>query len=792
MKGALICLLLFGLVSAVYSQKDYQIQPVDFTKVHFMDNFWKPRIEINRTVSIPTAFGKCEETGRMDNFAIAGKLKKGEHKGDFPFDDTDVYKIIEGASYSLAVKYDAKLDRYVDSLVYLISAAQEIDGYLYTCRTNNAQRLFRWMGKERWERLNSHELYDLGHLYEAAVAHYKSTGKRTLLHVAIKSADLICKVFGPNPGQKRVPSGHPIVEMALVKLYRVTNDEKYLNLARFFLDETGYGRDGHQLSEYSQDHKPIKDQDEIVGHAVRAGYLYSGVTDIAAITGNEEYKKAALRVWDNLATKKLYITGGMGSRPQGEGFGPNYELPDHTAYCETCASIANVYWSYRMFLLTGDAKYIDVVERALYNGVISGVSLSGDRYFYDNPLASIGQHERAPWFGCACCPGNITRFMASVPGYVYAVKGDDVFVNLYAAGEAEVKTASGEFKITQETNYPWDGKIKIKLSGLNGKSAGIKLRIPGWAVENVVPGNLYSFEEKAKEKVSLMMNGKEVQLKIQDGYALLPGNCKEGDEIILNLPMPVRKVIANEKAEYLRDKVALQRGPIVYCLEGIDQNDKHVFNFYAPQLKNLSANFESSLLGGVVTITGKGKALKGTGKYSDPSFKAIPYYAWNNRGAGEMTVWMPEEKSLAVPVAKETLASKAKCQYSSDPIPGLNDQFEPANSGDISKPYFYWWSKKGTEEWVEYEFPKEEEVSQVQVYWVEFEHYDGSYKAPEKWEVEYFINGEWKPVKNNSEYKTELDKYNKVNFEKVKTTKLRLKAKLQKGYSGGIHEWRVS
>jgi uncharacterized protein len=792
MKEVLICLLFFGLVSAVYSQKDYQIKPVDFTKVHFTDNFWKPRIETNRTVSIPTAFGKCEETGRMDNFAIAGNLKKGEHKGDFPFDDTDVYKIIEGASYSLAVKYDAKLDKYVDSLIYLISSAQEIDGYLYTCRTNNAKKLFGWMGKERWERLNSHELYDLGHLYEAAVAHYKSTGKRTLLHVAIKSADLICKVFGPNPGQKRVPSGHPIVEMALAKLYRVTNDERYLNLAKFFLDETGYGRDGHKLSEYSQDHKPIKEQDEIVGHAVRAGYLYSGVTDVAAITGNEDYRNAAIRVWDNLANKKLYVTGGMGSRAQGEGFGPNYELPDHTDYCETCASIANVYWSYRMFLLTGEAKYIDVVEKALYNGVISGVSLSGDRYFYDNPLASAGQHERAPWFGCACCPGNITRFMASVPGYVYAVKGDDVYINLYAAGEADVKTASGEFKIIQETNYPWDGKIVFKFSGLNGKSTNVKLRIPGWAVGNAASGDLYSFAEKTKEHVTLMVNGKETELKIKDGYAELPGGCKEGDEIILNLPMPVRKVIANENAEYLRGKAALQRGPIVYCLEGIDQNDKHVFNLYSPQLKNLTASFENNFLGGVVTLSGKGKALKGTDKYSNPAFKAIPYYAWNNRGAGEMTVWIPEEKDLAVPVPKETLASKSKCTSSSDPIPGLNDQFEPVNSSDISKPYFYWWSKKGSNEWVEYEFPKEEEVSQVQVYWAEFEHYDGSYKVPEKWEVNYLVNGEWKPVKNKTEYKTELDKYNKVDFEKVKTTKLRIKAKLQKGYSGGILEWKVS
>jgi len=793
MKKILLIAFLISCFLPLYAQKDYSIKPVNFTKVHFTDKFWMPRIETNRKVSIPTAFGKCEETGRLDNFAIAGNLKKGEHKGDFPFDDTDVYKVIEGASYALAVQYDAKLDRYVDSLIYLISSAQEIDGYLYTCRTNNAQRLFRWMGKERWERLNSHELYNLGHLYEAAVAHYQSTGKRTLLHVAIKSADLIYKVFGPNPGQKRVPSGHPIVEMALVKLFRVTGDERYLNLAKFFLDETGYGRDGHPLSEYSQDHKPIKDQDEIVGHAVRAGYLYSGITDVAAITGNEEYKNAAIRVWDNLAGRKLYITGGMGSRPQGEGFGPDYELSEHTAYCETCASIANVYWSYRMFLLTGDSKYIDVVERALYNGVISGVSLSGDRYFYDNPLASVGQHERAPWFGCACCPGNITRFMPSIPGYVYAVKGNEVFINLFVAGNANVATSSGDIAISQETNYPWDGKIKIKFTGVKSTTASINIRIPGWARNIPVPGQLYSFDGNTKDNITLQLNGKNIGVNPVNGYVKIAGPVKEGDEIVLDLPMQVRKICANEKAKYLHEKTTLQRGPVVYCLEGADQKDGHVFNFFTPQMKNLSVNFEPELLGGVVTISGTGSKIDEKGKSkSGAPFKAIPYYAWNNRGPGEMVVWMADEKDAAVNLPAGTIASESKCNSSADSIPGLNDGFEPASSDDISKPYFYWWQKKGSTEWVEYEFKKEEEISKSSVYWAEFAHYDGSYKIPETWELKYFDGKEWKNVKNITPYKSEKDKYCMVEFEKVKTNKLRLYAKLQKGFSGGILEWKVN
>ncbi len=793
MKYLVIAVLMMVVCSgAINAQKDYPIKPVVFTKVHFTDKFWMPRIETNRKVSIPTAFGKCEETGRLDNFAIAGNLKKGEHKGDFPFDDTDVFKVIEGASYSLAVKYDAKLDRYVDSLIYLISAAQEIDGYIYTSRTNNSQRLFRWMGKERWERLNSHELYNLGHLYEAAVAHYQSTGKRTFLHVALKSADLICNVFGPNPGQKRVPSGHPIVEMALVKLFRITGDEKYLNLAKFFLDETGYGRDGHKLSEYSQDHKPIKDQDEIVGHAVRAGYLYSGVTDIAAITGSEEYKKAAINVWENLATKKLYITGGMGSRPQGEGFGPNYELPEHTAYCETCAAIANVYWSYRMFLLTGESKYMDVVERALYNGVISGVSLSGDRYFYDNPLASVGQHERAPWFGCACCPGNITRFMPSVPGYTYAVKGDEIYVNLFAEGYADIKTANGEITVKQETAYPWDGKIKITFANVKGNGIKINIRIPGWALGTPVAGDLYSYSDKVKEKVTITLNGNDVPVNTNEGYVKLAQAVSEKDEIILNLPMQVRKVAANEKVEYLKDKTALQRGPVVYCLEAADQSDKHVFNLFEPQLKSIKAEFEEGLLGGVVTLTGNaGKFINGRKSSSNQPFKAVPYYSWNNRGAGEMTVWIAEDKDAAHPVPEPTLASKSKAVSSSDQIPGLNDQFEPVNSRDISKPYFYWWLRNGSTEWVEYDFPADEEVSNVQVYWLELEHYDGSFKIPESWEVKYYDGKEWMPVKGVKPYTIEKDKYSTVTFEKVKTKKIRVYAKLQKGFSGGILELKV-
>ena len=556
---------LWSCSAPVYQQPEAPIQEVPFTQVHIEDQFWSPRIETNRTVSIPSAFKECEKNGRFDNFALAAGMIQGEHQGDFSFDDTDPYKVIEGASYSLAVKYDPKLDHYLDSVITIIAAAQEPDGYLTTCVTNKCTRLSGWWGSSRWEKLNSHELYNSGHLYEAAVAHYRATGKRTLLDVAIKNADLVCQVFGPNEGQKHVPSGHPIIEMALAKLYKVTGDEKYLNMAKYFVEETGRGTDGHRLNAYSQDHKPILQQDEIVGHAVRAGYLYSGVADVAALTHDTAYFHALTRLWENLVSKKLFITGGMGSRPQGEGFGPNYELNNHTNYCETCASIANVYWNYRMFLATGEAKYMDVLERALYNGVISGVSLSGDKFFYDNPLESMGEHERQRWFGCACCPGNVTRFMASVSNYVYATQGNDIYVNLYIQGKSEMKTADNQVQLVQTTGYPWDGKVSIQVKPEKESEFAVRLRIPGWLQSTPVASDLYAYTTPAG-KYTLKVNGSTVKPAEGDGYATIVRTWKPDDVIELELPMEVRRVKANDQVEDDRGMLAMERGPIVYCL----------------------------------------------------------------------------------------------------------------------------------------------------------------------------------------------------------------------------------
>lgn len=788
-----------------------QIQEVPFTQVQMNDAFWLPRIETNRTVSIPSAFRECEKSGRFDNFALAaqnnGRMKTDvkEHQGDFSFDDTDPYKIIEGASYSLAVHYDRRLDQYLDSVISLIAKAQEDDGYLTTCVTNKCYRLSGWWGRSKWEKINSHELYNSGHLIESAVAHFRATGKRNFLNVAIKNADLVCKTFGSNEGQIHRPGGHPIIEMALCKLYKVTGDKKYLEGARYFIEETGRCTDGHRPSEYSQDHQPILQQDEIVGHAVRAGYLYSGVADMAALTGDTAYFHALERIWNNMATKKMFITGGIGSRAQGEGFGPNYELNSHTAYCETCAAIANVYWNYRMFLATGESKYMDVVEHALYNNVLSGVSLSGDRFFYDNPLESDGEHERQRWFGCACCPGNVTRFIASVPGYMYAYGANGtIYVNLYAQGAVKI----GKMELQQVTDYPWDGKVQIMVKKGSGKFA-MKLRLPGWLRQHPMGTGLYTYLDKAPQ-YSVSVNGTPVLLDRvgeTDGYITIDRRWKRGDVVELNLPMEVRRIVANDNAEDLRGKVAMERGPVVYCLEGCDQPDSTVFNKYILNATAIYAHFEKDLLGGVVVLEGKAMQVEQNGEVTDTYFRAIPYSTWNNRRPQQMEVWIANSPAQAVPTPQPTIASCAQTFSNRGPIQndapetsptdgwagGVNDQWEPKRSSDTSKPYHYWWLKRGTKESISYKFDKEYEVSNVQIYWLDFDHYDGNFRTPESWALYYKdADGQWKEVEQHSPYTVLRDCYNSVDFCPVTTQELKIVAQLRKGESGGVLEWKVN
>ena len=624
----------------------YPIDPVPFTSVKVTDNFWGQRLQASREVTIPLAFSKCEETGRFENFVKAAHPSDTYKVEGFSFDDTDVYKTIEGASYSLQTYPDKKLQKYIDSVLVIVAGAQEPDGYLYTARTMNPKHPHNWAGKERWVAVEnlSHEFYNLGHMIEGAVAHYQATGKRNFLDIAIKYADCVCREIGNGPQQKKYVPGHQIAEMALVKLYMATGDKKYLDQAKFFLDTRGYTS---RKDTYSQAHKPVVEQDEAVGHAVRAVYMYSGMADVAAITGDSSYIKAIDKIWDNIVSKKIYITGGIGAHHAGEAFGNNYELPNLSAYCETCAAIGNVYMNYRLFLLHGDAKYFDVLERTLYNGLISGVSLDGGSFFYPNPLSSNGKYSRKPWFGCACYPSNVSRFIPSLPGYVYAVKNDQVYVNLYLSNKAELKVDKKKILLEQETGYPWNGDIRLKITQGN-QDFTMKLRIPGWVRGNVLPGDLYSYADNQKPAYQVSVNGQTVESDVNDGYLSIARKWKKGDVVEVHFDMIPRIVKANPKVEADHGRVAVERGPIVYCAEWPD-NRFNVHSILLNQHPQFKVTDKPELLYGIRQITTDAQALSydKAGKLvtKDVELTLIPYYAWAHRGEGDMEVWLPIDVS---------------------------------------------------------------------------------------------------------------------------------------------------
>lgn len=636
-------ILSFSVSSLFAQQKDYPIQPVSFTKVKLTDNFWLPRIETNRTVTIPASFARCENTGRVKNFEMAA-AKSGKFCTKYPFDDTDIYKTIEGASYSLALHKDPGLDRYVDSLIVKIKAAQEPDGYLYTARTIDPLHPQAWAGSERWVKENelSHELYNSGHLFEAAAAHYQSTGKRNLLDIALENADLLVQTFGP--AKRHVAPGHEIVEMGLVRLYRITGKKEYLDLAKFFIDERGKraydknSKDAWKSGKYFQDDEPVTAQDEAEGHAVRAMHLYAGMADVAALTGDKGYIAAIDKIWDNMVSKKIYVQGGIGAVGDGERFGENYELPNATAYNETCAAIGNVFWNQRMFLLHGEAKYADLLEKVLYNGLISGVGLDGKSFFYTNALQITNgfthkdmEGERSGWFECSCCPTNMARFLPSLPGYIYAQRNKDTYVNLYISGSAQLKIDGRPVTVVQQNNYPWDGLLNFRVSPEAPQQFTLRFRIPGWANNQAIPSDLYSFAAHKAAAVSVVINGKPIKYEVKDGYAVISRTWKPNDQVQMSLPMEVRKVVASQNIKDDLGKVALQRGPLVYCAEWADNNGK-VTNLSVPLAAGFKPQFQKDLLSGVTVIYGAG-------------LTAIPYFAWANRGKGEMTVWFPQESA---------------------------------------------------------------------------------------------------------------------------------------------------
>ena len=648
------------LAAPIALPRDYSIHAVPMTAVTIDDGFWAPKLEVNRTVTIPHIFKENDDTGRVANFEKAAGRKTGAYEGR-RFNDTDIYKIIEAASYSLALVPDPRLGTKLDELIQLIAESQEKDGYLFPARTIDPQHPAPGVGPERWIYENgSHELYNSGHLYEAAVAHFEATGKRTLLDVAIKNADLVCRTFGPN-GRHAV-SGHEEIELALVKLYRATGNAAYLKTAEWLVAERGkphpdmppYPDKAFEMYNdraYKQDQAPVVEQDRAVGHAVRAMYLYAAVADVAALTDNDAFARAADRLWQDVVSKRLYLTGGVGARGTTESFGDDYELPNLRAYTETCASVGNDLWNQRMFLLHGDGKYIDLFERVLYNGVLAGVSLAGNTFFYQNPLESNGRAKRTEYFEVACCPANLARMLEQLPGLVYAIgtesrvgadprvrpsPTDTIYANLYVGNHAEVKLGNRTVKIVQDTRYPWDGDVSLRLEPEGSGAFTVALRIPEWARGRPVPSDLYRFADNVSEQPTVSVRSRNaepqrVPLDIRDGYVRLRRNWKSGDTIHLTLPMPARRIVAHAGVKEDEGRMAIQRGPLVYAVEGID-NGGHALDLVIPRDAALRSRFRPDLLNGVEVISGEG---------SRP-FVAIPYYAWNNRGQGEMAVWILE------------------------------------------------------------------------------------------------------------------------------------------------------
>lgn len=791
--SVLTCTVLLAPSYADDRAGKYPIDPVPFTSVKVTDQFWGQRLKANREVTIPLAFSKCEETGRYDNFVKAAHPSEDYKVGGYSFDDTDVYKTIEGASYLLQTYPDKKLKKYIDSVLVIVAAAQEPDGYLFTARTMNPKHPHEWAGSRRWEKVEelSHEFYNLGHMVEGAIAHYQATGQRNFLDIAIRYADCVCREIGDNPGQQvRVP-GHQIAEMALAKLYTVTGDRKYLDQAKFFLDKRGYT---DRRDEYSQAHKPVVEQDEAVGHAVRAAYMYSGMADVAALTGDSAYIRAIDRIWDNIVSKKYYITGGIGATSQGEAFGKNYELPNMSAYCETCASIGNVYLNYRLFLLHGESKYYDVLERTLYNGLIAGVSLDGGSFFYPNPLESMGQHQRQPWFGCACCPSNVSRFIPSLPGYVYAVKDNQVYVNLYLSNKATLKIGRKSVTLSQETRYPWNGDIALTVDKNSAGRFAMKLRIPGWVRNQVVPSDLYTYTDGKRLSYQVKVNGELQEAELgADGYFTVTRQWKKGDKVELHFDMEPRVVKANARVEADRGRVAVERGPLVYCAEWPD-NDFDVLSVLLNRQPSFTVTEEPDLLYGLNQIQTPAQTLKydaeGRLSVQDVTLTLIPYYAWAHRGSGRMAVWLPSDVKAARPAG--TVATyKITASHQTSALSSVADGLVPQDENDRTIPYYHWWPKNGSTEWVAYEFPQARKVSSAEVYWFDDAPWGGC-RVPRSWSLYYKDNaGQWQPVANPGEYSVRKGDANMVTFDPVTTTAMKLEVVLPEKNSAGVFEWTV-
>lgn len=774
-----ICMPIFflGMVVSANSPGEFEdLSPVPFTDVEITDPFWSNYLNLAEKGILPANIGFCEKTGRLSNFDKAAGKMEGKFEGTF-FNDSDVSKMIEGASYIYARTKNPELGKKLDEMVERMVSAQQPDGYLVTY-------FILEKPKEKWANLKAmHELYCAGHFIEAAIAYFQATGKRNMLDAACRFADLIDSIFGPD--KRHGTSGHEEIELALVKLYKTTGEKRYLKLAEFFVDQRGQKGQREIWGEYFQDHKPVEEQNEAVGHAVRAAYLYSAMTDLLPFINKSEYKEAVNSLWENVVEKKMYITGGIGARHEGESFGKDYELPNESAYSESCAAIGNAFWNHRLALLYGDAKYADILERTIYNGILCTVSLDGRKFFYVNPLASRGNHHRQEWYGCACCPPNILRFISKIGEYVYAQNDKEIFVNLYIAGKTKIRLKDQEIVLSQETKYPWDGKIKISIDAKNPVSFTLRLRTPSWCKN-----------WKATLNKTDLKNP-----KIEKGYLTISRKWENSDKIDLDLDMPVQRIQSHFKVKSNQGKVALQRGPIVYCIESNDHSE-NVYSLSLPREADLKTEFRPDISNGVMVIKGKGQMLESEtdpeglyfpvkSKIKDVDITAIPYFAWDNRESGEMIVWIPEYLHLTQTSVMGNAQLKASFCHPNDTVFAICDGIEPKNSSDTSIPRFTWWDHKGTAEWIQYEFKNTRKISTSEIYWFDDEQIGGGCRIPVSYRILYKQGENWKPVPNLEKIIPEKDRYQKIVFPSLETKGIKIEMNLQSGYSGGILEWKV-
>lgn len=787
-------------------KKDYPVAPVSFSDVNLTDQFWAPRLAIQKKVMVPFALDKTQPA--VDNLSKTAEFLKGK-KDDLPFPhrfiSSDLYKVMEGAAYLLKVERDDELENQIDDIIDIIGAAQEEDGYLYvahTCGISNPVE----MGEEKYSWvIHSHELYNIGHMIEGAVAYFEATGKKKWLEISEKSAKHINKVFFE--GDENYNNGEPInqapghqeLEMALCRLYRATGNELYLTMSKKFLDIRGVTfkpeGEGIMSPSYAQQHAPVKDQTEAVGHAVRAAYQYAAMADVSALTGSKEYLDALDKIWDNIVNTRMHITGGLGAIHGIEGFGDEYDLPNMDAYNETCAAIANVFFNHRMCLLKQDAKYMDVAEVSLFNNSLAGMNHDGNRFFYVNPLEADGyglfnhgSAGRTPWFDCACCPSNLARIMNHVGGYMYAQSEEDIFVLLYSQNESEVEFQGSNLVLKQETLYPYDGAVRLSLGLEEEKSFGLKLRIPSWLGKQFVPGKLYRYADQVAASYAIKVNGVAVETTVQKGFATIHRTWNDGDQIELVLEMPVRLNECSTKVKDNIDRLAITRGPLIYCAEGID-NEGAVQRFFLEN-KSIESGVEriqsDDLFNGVPKLTLKTKSVEADAC----EMKMIPYMDWNNRGNHSMIIWMPTSEKMAREQLERKLFDESlfgdvmtSSNYEGEIAENVCNGKRPQDSKDMTIPR--WSSVDSEKQFFEMVFPDQQKVERLGVFWAE----DESLDAPESWTMEYYDGSAWHAFDKyiTDVFGVTLNKYNTVHPAADLTCKgLRLNIKPQQNKRVGL------